>query len=150
MKVKLSHIFLAYLLVGIQFLCIGLIFLKVGLFPKSWWFQGLYLLGVVIGIKSIADMGLNNTHIASLVDDNAVLIQSGLYKIIRNPMYLAVIIVCGAMVADQFEPFLLLPFVTLIIVLLTKIFLEEKFLQNHFSEYNKYKSKTKRIIPFVF
>lgn len=85
------------------------------------------------------------------VQDNQKIIDTGLYRIVRHPMYLAVIflflsmpIILGSWYA--FFIFLIFP-----ILLIIRILNEEKVLENNIPDYKKYKKKVKyRLIPFIW
>ena len=81
---------------------------------------------------------------------NAHLLETGPYKYIRNPMYSAVMLGFGALLLDFFTPFRLLIYILEIFVLLKKITIEEQLLQEKFKDYASYKSRTKRLIPFIY
>ena len=78
------------------------------------------------------------------------LIMNGPYKIIRHPMYTAVIFITLTWWISKPTFIGLIAWGILIIDLLLQIRYEEKELTKHFVEYNKYKTHTKLIIPFIF
>jgi len=82
--------------------------------------------------------------------ENAHLLETGPYHYIRNPMYSAVIVGFGSLLLDFFTPFRLLIYILEIIVLLKKISIEEKLLTEKFKDYPSYKSRTKKLIPFIY
>jgi len=65
-------------------------------------------------------------------------------------MYTSVLGISLCYVIDSFTLFNLMMFVVLTIDLLMKLNYEEKILSVRFSEYNDYKKRTKRIIPYIF
>lgn len=83
--------------------------------------------------------------------ENQKLIQTGLYGIIRHPMYFATIIlflsfplILGSLYA--FFVFLIYP-----IIIAIRIIDEEKLLEKELPEYSQYKKKVKyRLIPFIW
>jgi protein-S-isoprenylcysteine O-methyltransferase Ste14 len=78
------------------------------------------------------------------------LIINGPYKIIRHPMYTSVIFITLTWWIAQPTFIGLVAWGILIIDLLFQIQYEETQLSQHFVEYKKYKTTTKRIIPFIF
>jgi protein-S-isoprenylcysteine O-methyltransferase Ste14 len=80
----------------------------------------------------------------------AHLLDTGPYAYIRNPMYSAVILGFAVFLADNFSPVRLVIYVLLVAVLLFKILREEQFLTKKFTGYAAYKSRTKRLIPFIY
>lgn len=85
------------------------------------------------------------------VEDNQKLIDTGLYGIVRHPMYIATIflflsmpLILGSWLS--FIVFLIYPF-----VIVKRIINEEKVLDKDLDGYKKYKKKVKyRLIPFVW
>ena len=65
-------------------------------------------------------------------------------------MYSAIILGFGAILADSFSLLRLVIYILVIAVHLVKISVEEKLLQEKFDDYASYKSRTKRLIPFIF
>lgn len=79
------------------------------------------------------------------------LVKDGLYKHIRHPIYL------GEMIRNVAFPLIfssLIGFifaVISIVVLLFRIKVEEKMLDDHFGEeYEEYRKKTKKLIPYIY
>ena len=81
---------------------------------------------------------------------NAVLITGGPYRVIRHPMYTALILGCTGLLLAGFNIPRLLLLIALVIVLLIKLYYEESLLVLTFDNYELYKTKTYRLIPFVF
>ena len=85
------------------------------------------------------------------VTENQKVIDTGLYGIVRHPMYSATLIlflsmplVLGSLIS--FFVFLLYP-----ILIIVRIINEEKFLEKELNGYKEYKKKVKyRLIPFIW
>lgn len=85
------------------------------------------------------------------VEDNQKVIDTGLYGIVRHPMYaattwmfLSIPIVLGSW-------FAIIPFAFYPIIIAVRILNEEKVLEKELKGYNEYKKKVKyRLIPFVW
>ena len=105
--------------------------------------------GVAFGLWAILSMG-RFVSISPRLKQNAVLRVDGPYRLVRHPMYLALMIFCGGYLTDEFTIYKLAIWLSLLCVLACKMYYEEKILRNRFPEYGQYAKKTKRIIPFVF
>jgi protein-S-isoprenylcysteine O-methyltransferase Ste14 len=81
---------------------------------------------------------------------NAHLLDTGPYKYIRNPMYSAIILGFGALLVDSYSPLRLVIYILVIAIHLAKISIEEKLLPEKFKDYAAYKSRTRRLIPFIY
>ncbi|NJM80961.1 MAG: isoprenylcysteine carboxylmethyltransferase family protein [Flavobacterium sp.] len=140
--------------VGIQFfLFICFVFDFAFLLPIPTLFRTLRLLVAIIGllIFIIAILQLNkNLSPFPTPKNNAHLIQNGLYKYVRHPIYSGIILLAFgssfyfASVYKMSISFLLL------ILFHYKSKYEETLLQNKFSNYSKYKVKTGRFLPKIY
>ncbi len=108
------------------------------------------LIGIIVSIWGVLAMRIGNFNIQPEVRAEA-LVQSGPYRWIRNPMYLGILLFFGASLVTYFNLLRVAAFLLLIVVLLFKISREEVFLENRFgSNYLTYRSKTKKLLPFLF
>jgi protein-S-isoprenylcysteine O-methyltransferase Ste14 len=82
--------------------------------------------------------------------ENAWLLTTGPFTYIRNPMYAGVLLAMLVLLLDLFTPVRLLLFILETIVFLQKISIEEKLLTEKFKDYSSYKSRTRRLIPFIY
>ena len=138
------------LLVILQFLC----FLYFALFADVL-ARGL---GLIIQIAAaffcvwaVIIMKPGRFNVQPEIKSNAVFISKGPYRMIRNPMYLGLIIFFAVTVYYDPKLLNLISFFILLLVFLFKIQLEEKFLQESFGQtYEKYKEKTFRLIPYLY
>ena len=115
-----------------------------------WWIgQILFYSGIVIAIWAAILLGPNLTPLPK-PKPSGQLIQTGLYKLVRHPIYLGVILVSfGWAGIEQTIYTLVLAFIVLIFFDL-KSRQEERWLTQKFSEYAEYKMTTKKLIPFVY
>ncbi len=137
-------------LVFIQLGCI--VFILASGNPVS--YQPLLLLlqiaGMAIGIWAVAAMGVGNINISPLVKEGAVLVTRGPYRLIRHPMYLAVLLVIWPLIIDRFSLLRVTAGFVLTTNLIIKMLYEERLLKKQFAEYEAYMKNTKRLIPAIF
>jgi protein-S-isoprenylcysteine O-methyltransferase Ste14 len=110
---------------------------------------GIFLLGYVFWALVLKQ----NTYLSRSikVEEGQKVVSTGLYKVVRHPMYTATIIVflsmpliLGSLIS--FFIFLLYP-----ILIVVRIIGEERLLEKELEGYSEYKNKVKyRLIPFVW
>ncbi len=82
--------------------------------------------------------------------DNTILRTTGIYSIVRHPMYFTVLVLLLGVIL-YFQAFYSLIWLLIAFVFLVyKISKEEEYLAKKFPGYNTYKKTTKRIIPFIY
>ncbi len=111
----------------------------------------LYLTGSFIVIVARAQLGRFGTGELITEEDHQLFTQ-GIYRHIRNPMYSgALIATIGFCLVFRCIIILVIMFVYSFLIYRMRINEEEKILQEKFgSEFEDYKKKTKRLIPFVY
>jgi len=138
------------ILVIIQFTIFAYFILSGRIIADSIWFF-IQILGFIISLWSIIVMKIGNFNIQPEVKTAAIFKTNGPYAIIRNPMYIGIILFFVAALISNYSSLHLSAFTLLVIVLLEKIALEEIFLSERFGNaYFKYKKKTYRLIPFIY
>lgn len=86
-----------------------------------------------------------------VIRENHQLIRHGIYSYVRNPMYFGLFLVVFGLPAYVPSLSAFLVSLLMIPIVLNRMRLEEALLTEHFQdEYQKYKSSTKRLIPFVY
>lgn len=100
-----------------------------------------------------AEVLKENTYLSRTVEvqENQKVIDTGLYGVIRHPMYTATIIMFLSipMVLGSVHSFIIFLLYPVIIVMRLKN--EEKFLENNLDGYSQYKNKVKyKLIPFIW
>ena len=80
------------------------------------------------------------------------LIDTGLYSVVRHPMYLSALLIFCPMPLILGSFYVFIPFVIFVpSLLIMRIINEEKFLKNNLNGYMKYSQTVKyRLIPFVW
>lgn len=113
---------------------------------------GLAFFFLGLAVATIGQITLWKNYSSTVViREGHQLVIHGLYRFTRNPMYLGVItaLIGLPMFASSLSGVLTMS--ALIPIFLIRIRLEEKLLTEAFQEqYQKYKSTTKRLIPFIF
>lgn len=107
----------------------------------------------LFGYSLYAEVLRENTYLSRTVEiqENQKIIDTGLYGIIRHPMYTATILmflsvplILGSLIS--FVIFLCYP-----VIIIFRIRNEETFLEKNLSGYTEYKKKVKyRLIPFIW
>jgi protein-S-isoprenylcysteine O-methyltransferase Ste14 len=139
------------ILVGLQFFIIFLMIIPLGNTTSyAMAGMGLFAAGMVVGLMAIVQHKRGNFNIRPDIKEGCVLVQEGIYRYIRHPMYLSVLMMMGGFVFLYPTWYEMILYTTLVAVLLTKLLYEESLWQCHTPEYEVYKRKTKRLIPFVF
>jgi len=133
-----------------QFTSIGLIFATGNSIPSDPVFISLLILASLPGLIGILQMKWH-INIPPDVRNNSILIQTGIYKFIRHPMYFSVLSVCLISVLNDVTFLRILFFVILLATVLLKHSYEDHLLTEAFGEkYIAYQKSTKRFIPFIF
>jgi len=115
-----------------------------------WWIgQILFYSGIVIAIWAAILLGPNLTPLPK-PKPSGELIQSGLYRFVRHPMYFGVILVCFGWAGIVQTLYTLVLAIILLIFFDLKSRQEEIWLTEKFSEYAQYKITAKKLIPFIY
>jgi protein-S-isoprenylcysteine O-methyltransferase Ste14 len=139
-----------WLLVTIQFVCLGLLFGNPIVFPVSTSGQLIFYLGLLLGLWAIIAMPPASLTIHPNPKTGGRLAFKGPYRFIRHPMYAAVLMVATAQLIDYFGIKNVCCFILLAGALIAKIFMEEKLLLEKYSSFSAYQQKTKKLIPFMW
>lgn len=115
------------------------------------WFIGqtMFYLGVVIAVWAAILLGPNLTPLPK-PKANGELIQTGLYRIVRHPIYFGVILVCFGWAAIEQTLYSFVLAVILLIFFDLKSRREERWLIEKFPDYRGYQLKTKKLIPYLY
>jgi len=140
----------ARILVFIQISCIIFIFASGSPVARHPLLLLLQIAGIAVGIWALNVMGIGNMNISPLVKEGAVLVTRGPYRVIRHPMYLAVLLVVWPLIIDDFSVTRIPTGFVLTADLIIKILFEENLLKKQFAEYEAYMKTTKRLIPAIF
>ncbi len=142
--------YLAWLLVLLQFLFIGLIVILSPLMDLRLWVIFFMLTGVALGLYAIYIIRIGNFNISPHVKPAGKMIAHGPYRFVRHPMYTAILITCWPMVLGHFSYLKLGFIVGLTFVLVVKLHVEEQYLKRAFPAYREYTGTSKKLIPFIW
>ncbi len=114
-----------------------------------WVAAGLFLASYLLYAEALRE----NTFLSRTIEvqENQKVIDTGLYGIVRHPMYMATTILFLAMPLVLASPFSFLIMLGYILVIAKRIKNEEKVLEEGLVGYAEYKKKVKyRILPFIW
>ena len=144
------RLYLAWMLVFLQFTLIGIIVLTSPLFNLKMWVIGFVFAGVVLGLYSIYTIRIGNFNITPHVKPHGQMVAHGPYRILRHPMYTAILLTVWPLAAGHFSYWRLGAALALTLVLAVKIQLEEGYLKQAFLPYLEYTRNTYKLIPFIW
>ena len=107
----------------------------------------------LIGYGMYAEVMRENAYLSRTVEvqENQAVISTGLYGIVRHPMYLATLLMFLPMALILGSFWGLIPFAMYPVIIVIRILNEEKVLTEGLDGYAEYKTKVKyRLIPFVW
>ena len=115
-------------------------------------FVGVALIVIGLTIELVAQITLRHSYSSTLViREDHQLITHGVYRFIRHPIYLGVILVFIGFAVYASSLYGLLAMSALFPVFLNRIRMEERLLTEEFGdEYRTYKEATSKLIPFVY
>ena len=107
----------------------------------------------LLGYVGYAEVMRENAYLSRTVEvqKGQTVIDTGLYGIVRHPMYLATLFMFLPLPLVLGSVFGLIPFALYPVLIVIRILNEEKLLEEELGGYKEYKAKVKyRLIPFVW
>lgn len=107
----------------------------------------------LIGYGLYAEVMRENAYLSRTVkvEEGQTVISTGLYGIVRHPMYLASVLMFLSIPLVMGSWYALIPFAFYPLLMIVRILDEEKLLSAELSGYEEYKRKVKyRMIPFIW
>ena len=141
---------LSILFVIIQFLCLAVIGLTGPIFANPLLLLLIELSGLFLGIWAVLTMRIGHFNIVPEPLSWSKMVSRGPYRIIRHPMYLALLITTLPLVISDFSSLRLVFWFILLVDLVIKMGYEEGLLQELFPEYVHYQKQTTRLIPGIY
>jgi len=140
----------SYVLVGVQFVCLGAILVSGPWIARHAWFFTLELLGILLVIWAILAMKVNKVNVFPDVKAGSRLVTHGPYQWIRHPMYTALLMIMLALVCESFSYWRGFWWLLLTVDLVVKLSYEERLLGEAFDDYESYRLRTWRLVPWIF
>ncbi len=141
---------MSYIYIIIQVVFIILIGITGPILPDNLFILSGVIIGVLTMIWAVLTMRLSNLNMIPDLKHNSIFVTSGPYKLIRHPMYASVLLVTLMLVINHLTLWRIGLWLVLFIDLYFKLSYEEKLLLTKYPEYSEYKSKTKRLVPFIY
>jgi protein-S-isoprenylcysteine O-methyltransferase Ste14 len=149
------------LYLAIQFLLFALIFFTPLLMPDlvewpyPWDLIGrglgivLGLVGGLVALAGVLSLGRNLTAVPYPKDD-AILVESGAFRIVRHPIYSGIILSSLGWGLLTNSLLALLLALVLFIFFDVKSRREERWLSDKYSDYNAYQTRVRKLIPLIY
>jgi protein-S-isoprenylcysteine O-methyltransferase Ste14 len=116
----------------------------------SWGLTGLFsLIAALLLIWGGVELGANLTPLPHPKDDGK-LVTTGVYGIVRHPIYSGVIFLAIAYSCWQWSLTHALGVAILLLFFDIKARKEESWLKNRFSDYDVYQTRVKKLIPWIY
>lgn len=107
------------------------------------------LLGLAQGVLGSINLGENLTPLPKPREQHE-LVTSGMYEYVRHPLYGCLIMIAGGVGVYTESSVRLLLTLLLILVLEKKAIVEEEYLVKRYPEYENYRERTKKFIPYLY
>ena len=107
----------------------------------------------LVGYALYAEVMRENAYLSRTVEiqENQKVVSTGLYGIVRHPMYLATLLMFLPMPLILGSFWGIIPFLLYPVLIIVRILNEEKILEDGLLGYKEYKTKVKyRLIPFIW
>ena len=114
-----------------------------------WFGYGIFILGTVIALIAAINLGKNLTPLPK-PKDNAELVQAGLYRWVRHPIYFGVIVLSLGWGLIQQSTLVWLYVLIIAIFFDIKSRKEERWLVARFSTYGDYQGRVRKLIPWIY
>jgi protein-S-isoprenylcysteine O-methyltransferase Ste14 len=115
----------------------------------QWLGYTVFIVGSGIAIMAVFHLGKNLTPLPR-PKENAELIQHGLYRFVRHPIYFGVIVLSIGWGLIQQSTLVWLYVVVIAIFFDIKSRKEERWLVERFSAYTDYQGRVRKLIPWVY
>jgi protein-S-isoprenylcysteine O-methyltransferase Ste14 len=114
-----------------------------------WCGYGIFILGTIIALIAAINLGKNLTPLPR-PKENAELVQTGLYRLVRHPIYFGVIVLSIGWGVIQQSALVWLYVLVIAIFFDIKSRKEERWLVARFSRYADYQGRVRKLIPWLY
>ena len=111
---------------------------------------GASVAGLALGAATVWHNRLGNFGIFPEPRPATVLVTSGPYRLIRHPMYVALLLTMIGIALYRLHPLNLAALGLVTAAVVAKSRLEERYLGARFREYAAYRARTKRFVPYLW
>lgn len=115
----------------------------------QWLGYAVFVIGSSIAILAAFQLGKNLTPLPK-PKDNAELVQAGLYRWVRHPIYFGVIVLALGWGLIQQTLLVWIYVLVLMVFFDIKSRKEEQWLCERFSEYPKYQGRVRKLVPWIY
>lgn len=140
----------AFFLTLIQYTTLPLMMWMMTWFAENLLLLIIQLLGLIVASWAIFEMQKSKINIAPTPREGATLVDTGIYKWIRHPMYTSLLMVFIPMIIENQTTINLALFLFFAINLILKLEYEETLLVQFFPNYQDYKKRSFKIIPYIY
>jgi protein-S-isoprenylcysteine O-methyltransferase Ste14 len=105
--------------------------------------------GLILIVKGLIDLGKNLTPLPYPIEDGK-LVQTGIYRIVRHPLYSGGIFAALGWTIFQFSLSHLIATAILLIFFDIKANREETWLSEKYPDYSEYRQRVKKLIPGIY
>lgn len=138
------------MLVSIQVLASSALVLLARLDWSNWLWLVPGCVGIVLGVWSVVAIGARRVSMTPDVRPETKLVTTGPYRLIRHPMYSALLLFTSGFVFIPFHFWKLGTWFVLLIVLIAKTRIEERHLAARFTKYEGYQDRSWRFVPYIW
>lgn len=143
------HRIQSYIFVGVQFICLAVIFITGPWLAKTPVLLLIEMLGGLLGLWALVTMKLRHLSALPEIKSNSPLQTGGPYRWIRHPMYTALLLLTLPLIFEEFSPLRGVVWGVLLVDLFLKLQYEEQLLMKAFPEYREYQTRSHKLIPWI-